>query len=550
VCDIFNVCDQAVVSIFVNAINDLPVVQNDSFTTNEDVVLSGSLAQNDSDVETAVLNYAVLSGTAHGNLVLSGDGTFVYTPNANFFGTDQAQIQIADVGSPVNTTTSWLYITVVGVDDVTQVTNDNFSVAAGYTLNGNVSTNDTDADALSLNYSLIGPVQGGSMTFNANGSFVFVASLDYFGTQLIPYQVCDEDGTCANGVMTITVTPYNHEPTAMSTTLNACEGEIISIPLNSLVADADENSATLQLTALSGIGGALNFIDLSRIIVFEPQQGFTGDATLFYSVCDNGLPQLCASGVITIHYDSIVVPAILNEEVQMVSCFGGTDGSIWLETNAPGSVIVTWNDGVTGEVRSNLIAGTYNATLTTDAACSAEGQYSVTIVEPDQLSISGLLGFYDGSQAGSSDYMVTGGTEPYQYTWTNDAGEIISTDKILATALPGTYTVTIYDANGCSLSQDVDASTGVVESDLDMELLLYPNPAVNFLKVQFSAYKGGKALLRVFDARGKVVLDKICWITPGLNYNLIDVSNLSQGVYLLSVQGEEFKTDCSFVKAQ
>src|SRR5207249_10773522 len=43
---------------------------------------------NDSDVDGNPLTTVLVSGTANGSLTLNADGSFSYTPNANFNGTD------------------------------------------------------------------------------------------------------------------------------------------------------------------------------------------------------------------------------------------------------------------------------------------------------------------------------------------------------------------------------------------------------------------------------------------------------------------------------
>ena len=43
---------------------------------------------NDTDPQSLPLTAVVVSGPAHGNLTLNADGSFTYTPNAGFYGSD------------------------------------------------------------------------------------------------------------------------------------------------------------------------------------------------------------------------------------------------------------------------------------------------------------------------------------------------------------------------------------------------------------------------------------------------------------------------------
>jgi hypothetical protein len=265
-------------------------------------------------------------------------------------------------------------------------------------------------------------------------------------------------------------------------------------------------------------------------------------------VCDNGIPQQCASGIITIHFSALAAPVVLEEAITSVTCFGESNGAISLTLGGDGNIEVTWSDSETGPTRTGLQAGTYEATLTSDAMCAVEGNYTVAIEQPNELQISGLTGYYNGSTAGSSDYTVTGGTEPYSYYWTNDAGEIFWNEKILVSAVPGMFTVTIVDANGCALNATVDAVSAISEAHAGAELELYPNPASDILNVKIASTRAGNAQWRVLDASGRLVLTKNTVVSAQMNPVLFDITNLAPGTYQLSVQLENDLVTRSFVK--
>src|SRR5207248_2995406 len=78
----------ATVTITVTSVNDAPVALPDSFNTSEDVAVSGNVLANDSDVDGNALTAVMLTGTTHGTLALNPNGSFTYTPAANFNGSD------------------------------------------------------------------------------------------------------------------------------------------------------------------------------------------------------------------------------------------------------------------------------------------------------------------------------------------------------------------------------------------------------------------------------------------------------------------------------
>jgi hypothetical protein len=76
----------ATVFLTVLPINDAPVAAGDSYTTDEDVALTITAAGvlgNDSDVEND-RSAPCWSPPGHGSLILNGNGSFTYTPDANY----------------------------------------------------------------------------------------------------------------------------------------------------------------------------------------------------------------------------------------------------------------------------------------------------------------------------------------------------------------------------------------------------------------------------------------------------------------------------------
>ena len=102
----------------------------------------------------------------------------------------------------------------------------------------------------------------------------------------------------------------------------------------------------------------------------------------------------------------------------------------------------------TNQNLSGLVAGTYTVTVTDNAASPAEVILSFDINEPAaalslDLDPTDLTCF--GSNNGSIITGVTGGTAPYQFQWNTGTSA-----QNLINLSPGTYTVTVTDANGCT----------------------------------------------------------------------------------------------------
>jgi VCBS repeat-containing protein len=76
--------------------NNNPTAINDNYSLNQDTTLTGNVLSNDSDVDGDSLTASVINNVTQGSLTLNSNGSFSYTPNANYFGTDSFTYQVSD----------------------------------------------------------------------------------------------------------------------------------------------------------------------------------------------------------------------------------------------------------------------------------------------------------------------------------------------------------------------------------------------------------------------------------------------------------------------
>lgn len=131
-----------------------------------------------------------------------------------------------------------------------------------------------------------------------------------------------------------------------------------------------------------------------------------------------------------------------------VSCNGGTDGTVTAtpitgQNNTPFTYL--WNNGATTQTVSGLSAGPYSVVVTDSIGCEASG--SVVVSEPTLLTVSTIVVDEQTFQGcdGSATANPNGGTPPYSYDWSDG-----QTTQTASNLCPGTYTVTVTDANGCT----------------------------------------------------------------------------------------------------
>jgi VCBS repeat-containing protein len=167
------------------------------------VPASGVLA-NDADADGDPLATVLVSGPASGSLVFNTDGSFTYTPHADFNGTDSFTYLAQDglfASAPATVT-----ITVTPINDAPTGVADSYAVepdsALSVTMPG-VLTNDIDVDGDLLMAVLVSGTLQGQLTLHADGSFIYIPRAGYLGSDAFTYQVTD--GTAAGNLVTVTI---------------------------------------------------------------------------------------------------------------------------------------------------------------------------------------------------------------------------------------------------------------------------------------------------------------------------------------------------------
>jgi hypothetical protein len=138
-----------------------------------------------------------------------------------------------------------------------------------------------------------------------------------------------------------------------------------------------------------------------------------------------------------------------------VSCNGGSNGAAAVEATGGNSVFsYNWSNGSSDVAISNLAAGEYTVTVTDGENCTAVT--TAVISEPTAVfaNASATSQIQSGINDGTATADPTGGVAPYTYLWSN--GE---TSQSVSGLAPGTYVVSVTDANGCVVSQSVTVNS-------------------------------------------------------------------------------------------
>ncbi|MEN8156022.1 MAG: gliding motility-associated C-terminal domain-containing protein [Bacteroidota bacterium] len=169
---------------------------------------------------------------------------------------------------------------------------------------------------------------------------------------------------------------------------------------------------------------------------------------------DNGCSQVFTN-LLTINQPDPIV-ATVNSTGETL-CFGGSDGSadISVSGGTPGYTFLWSGDG-TGHTSSmedpnDLVADTYDLTVTDNNTCSQLFNDLVTIGQPADISVT-VDNITDvdcnGDATGAIGITPAGGTAAYSFSWSGPGGFSATTEDI-SDLETGSYSLTITDSHGC-----------------------------------------------------------------------------------------------------
>ena len=198
-------------------VNAAPVAMADSFAGSEDTALvvdaQHGLAANDSDLNGDALTVVLQDGPLHGTLALAADGSFTYTPAANFNGPDSFTYLVKDPSGAMSEVKT-VSLQVAAVNDAPVANADAASVTEDETVVIDVLGNDTDVDVGDdkVLVSVSATAKGASVSI-VDGMVVYSADADAFDllgpgqstTDTLTYTMRDAAGATSTATVTVTI---------------------------------------------------------------------------------------------------------------------------------------------------------------------------------------------------------------------------------------------------------------------------------------------------------------------------------------------------------
>ena len=272
----------ATVSLTVNPVNDPPVADDTSATTDKntpvDIPLTGS------DIDGDPITFLPTAPASNGSVSVSGS-IATYTPFPGFSGPDSFTF-VADDGA-VNSPLATVSITVNNTNSPPMAISDaamtNEDMMLPITLAG------TDPDNDPLTFMLTDAPTQGTLAGTAP-NLIYTPDPDYFGPDSLTFIVNDGQVDSAPATVSITVMPVNDAPTAAN--VSATTDENMSVAVTLMGSDI-ENDPLSYVVTVGPANGTLS--GTAPNLTYLPNPGFTGTDSFSYLVNDGEFDSITAS---------------------------------------------------------------------------------------------------------------------------------------------------------------------------------------------------------------------------------------------------------------
>ncbi|MBD2096465.1 cadherin-like domain-containing protein [Trichocoleus sp. FACHB-591] len=240
-----------------------------------------------SDVEGDSLSVSNLTAS-NGTLVNNNNGTWSFTPTANYNGTVNLSYNVTDgQGGSTEATQSF---TLAAVNDTPTATNESLTTAEDVPLVISAASllgNDADVDlGDSLSVSAVTQPGKGGLVDNGNGTYTYTPNTNYNDTDSFTYTISDREGATSTATVNLTVNAVNDNPDAINDIITARQGTAKTILAADLLAnDADIEGDALRLTQVKNAQNGTVALDSNGNVVFTANAN-VATASFEYTLSD------------------------------------------------------------------------------------------------------------------------------------------------------------------------------------------------------------------------------------------------------------------------
>lgn len=186
-------------SVSVNNVNEAVTAVDNTISAVEDTVISSTIDLDANDYDVDGDNLTVVAGEfttqEGGNILINTDGSYTYTPPANFNGTDSVNYTVTDGEF---TDVGLLTINVGAVNDATQINDDSATTDEDTSVTIDVLANDTDEDSPVSPVASVTNGSNGTVVINEDGTLTYTPDPNFSGEDSFTYTNMESNGATVN----------------------------------------------------------------------------------------------------------------------------------------------------------------------------------------------------------------------------------------------------------------------------------------------------------------------------------------------------------------
>ncbi|UJS24332.1 Ig-like domain-containing protein [Thiothrix winogradskyi] len=388
----------AIVSLTITPVNDAPTATAQTGTspvrTDEDtpvrITLSGSDPEDGNNITYHLGSTSSLNGTLQA--VAGETATYLYTPKLNYNGTASFTFTVKDTTSKVSPAAT-VSIVVASIPDAPTGTPQLISMVEDTTKAITLTATDPDSSASSLKYALAslpanGILKSGTKVLTATDvgvllsstSMSYIPNKDYVGTDRFTFTVTDGSLVSPAAIVSLTITPVNDAPLAVSQSISVSPFGSTVITLSGTDVDGDPLTYLMNTPAAKGtVALATGFGTTVGVNTLEytPKAGVLTDAIMF-KVKDAKLTSAVAAKVnITVTQTPNDPPtANAGADITVIEGTSVTLNGLGTDPNQGDTLSYNWLQGTT--VKATTASYTFTAPTVT-----ADQSYTYTLEVSD-----------------------------------------------------------------------------------------------------------------------------------------------------------------------
>ena len=622
-----NLTDQAVITVNLTDVNEVPEIAAQSFNLDENSPLStivGTIAASDPDNGQSLI-FALTGGNlgntfsiglTNGQLTVVNPNTLNFEENPVFTLT----VSVTDNGAGNLSAQATVTINLNDLNEVPEINNQVFTIEENSNSNmlvGTIIASDPD-NGQTLNYTILNGNINSAFTINSTNGEIIVnnsGALNFENISMFNLTVAVTDngvGTLSSqAVVTINLIDVNEAPIVQNQVFSIDENSGSGIEIGTVVAADPDLGQSLFYSIVSGnidlafsIDNMSGMISINNVsaIDFELNPSFN----LVVQVNDNGTPVLSSQSDITVYLNDInEVPEVDDQSfsIDENSVVGSVVGIVLASDPDAGQSLtysivsgnlgntfglntstgmITVNDAEMLDFESfpvfsliikaedNGVGNLYDmATVTialqnvNEAPVILSEAFSVTIdaalLVPDingNIVPVGTIQAFDPDAGQTLSYEITFGNHLGIWELSGNAGELdvvnpyafsplevnvyslqIEVSDNAAQPLTTTSDVIIYVniVNLDEFIEDIPMTTFAQKEEMDFDVSVYPNPAKDYIKIETEEEIEDDLYIRFYSLQGEIILAKE--ISPGFSKisSRLDVSQLSNGIYVVNI---------------